>query len=225
MTARDTTRTRSHNSGSRAPNDDAESILDYLETVDSATLDGLAAAAGLPEAQLHDLLDDLQQRGLVDVETGFRDVRVSRTEREVATDGGTMRTVGDAISGDASPSVDLTPNEVWTLVGTRRRRRLIRLLAVLHDSDDEYYLELKNVAAALVRTTTGARIPETRHEDHHRVYVSLVQTHVPLLDQHGVVEYHGRVKKVQATDEVLSLARVMELVVRACGRDYGEGSA
>jgi len=223
MTASDTTRTRSHNSGSRAPTEDEEAILNYLESVDSATLNGLAAAAELPEAQLRDHLDDLQDRSLVEVNTGFREVRISRTDQEVATDRG-AQTVADAISVDDTPSVELTPNQVWTLVAPARRRRLIRLLAVLHDSDDEYYLELKNVAAALVQTTTGARIPETRHEGHHSVYVSLVQTHVPLLDEHGVVEYHTRVKKVQATDKVLALARVMEIGVRACGCGPGEGS-
>jgi len=237
VTANHDTHTRSDNSDptTRVPNPDAQAILDYLDTVDSATVEGLAAKAQLPEAHLRDLLDDLQERDLVAVETGFRAVRVTATGvrldddsddadaaesgESVATDGGMVQTVADALGADGTPSVDLTADQVWTLLASGRRRRFLRLLAVLHDPDQEYYLELRDLATALSTASHGTRVRESRHGEHHQTYVSLVETHVPMLEEYGLVEYYGRVKKLQAADEIVDVVRLMELVQRGCDRD------
>lgn len=250
MTTTDPTHTRSDNSGvrqdsdadasgdtpPRVPNPDAQAVYEYLQTVDSATLEGLAAKAGLPEAYLTDLLDGLQERGLVSVETGFRVVRVSLAGPDdaddtgrahdaesrpddgasdgVATDGGhgLVKTVADSLTTETTPSVNLTPEELWTVLDSRRRRRLVRLLAVLHDPETEYYLDVQDVAAALSTATNGTRTRETRHGEHHRIYVTLVETHLPLLDDHDLVAYYERPQKVQAADDIVDVARVLELV-------------
>jgi len=49
-------------------------------------------------------------------------------------------------------------------------------------------------------------------DDQHATYVSLVQTHLPLLDDLSVVEYYSRVQKVGATDTLLALDAVMDVV-------------
>jgi hypothetical protein len=221
MTARDTTRTDSENSDptGRVPNGDAQTILDYLETVDYATLEGLAAKSGFPEAQLRDLLDDLQARGLVDVNTGFLTVHIERTDKNVATDGGLMRRAVDALS-DEKLNVDLTPAEVFDVLSSGRRRQVVRLLATLRGGDgegDPAYLDLDDLAALLARSDHGLRANEpVPQEMQHRTYVALYQTHCPALDEAGLIEYYDRPRRLRATDDAVQVARLMELVAERC---------
>jgi len=221
MTANENTRTGRHNSGAtRVQNPDAQAILEYLNTVDSATLEGLAARAGLPEAHLRDLLDELQADDLITVQTGFDAVRISITDNgpdqpDVATDGGLFG-LGLFDADKTDPDVDLEPEEVWCVLSNCRRRRLIRFLAAFHSEDKEHFVELSQLATALAKAQIGARASEPLSDRRHRMYITLCQTHAPLLDEYGVIEYLDRPQKLRVTDDVIGLAQILEDVDAAC---------
>jgi len=232
MTAREPTHTRSDNSDPRVQNPDAQAIYEYLKTVDQATFERLVAKAGLPEAQLRDILDDLQADGLVTVETGFSTVTISvadddehhRDEDSVATDGGAIHTVADAVAGDAA-AVNLASGKVWEILASQRRRKTLRFLATLYEPESKTYIGLRDLATALVQTATARRHQHVSADEYHAVYVSLCQTHAPLLAENGLVRYYERPQKVRPTDDIVDLVRMMGWIDAACDRDVTEGSA
>lgn len=222
MTASENTNTTSDNSTptGRVPNADAQLIVDYLQTVDSATLEGLAAKSGLAEAQLHDILDDLQDAGLVTVDTGFRCVRVSAVgEPEAVADGGYVQRLIDVVGSD-DLDIEIPAGEIFSVLSSRRRRSTIRLLAVLYggDTDDDpAYMELADLARALVKSQRGLRsIEDVPEPAYHRAYTALCQSHLPLLDDVGIVEYYERPQRLRATERAVKVAQVMELVADRC---------
>lgn len=226
MTARENTHSGSDNSAPRVPNPDAQTILEYLETVDSATLQGLAAKAQLRESHLRDLLDQLQADGLVTVTTGFRSVRVeiadedsAEADHEIVTDGGRLYPLFGYAADEIDADVDLTAEQLWSVLSSVRRRRIIRFLAAFYgppEDDDERYIEVTKLAAVLARAETALRANEDVGDRQHRIYVALVQTHVPMLDDFGVVEYFDRPQKLGVGDDVVDLARLINIAESAC---------
>jgi hypothetical protein len=53
------------------------------------------------------------------------------------------------------------------------------------------------------------------------VYVALSQTHLPLLDDLDVVQYHGRVQKVTVEMPVSTLVGLLNAIDRLCADGNG----
>lgn len=119
----------------------------------------------------------------------------------------------------AALRIGLTPDEVHTILENERRRAVITELAETDETDHrgEVVLDVgelaERIAAAEVDVTREALTPQQRR----RVYITLVQTHAPVLDNYDVVTYHERSKKIEAEPDVEALARVIEYVTVACG--------
>lgn len=109
-------------------------------------------------------------------------------------------------------SIALSEDALYECLLTSRRRKLIRLLAGTYDPDGETYLEVQEIADAFAH----AHHEEVGWEERKRYYVSLIQTHLPVLDEHGLIEYYERPKKVRPTGAVVPVANVIEDVASRC---------
>lgn len=95
----------------------------------------------------------------------------------------------------------LTRDEVFEVLSSSRRRRI---LYHLHRRDGEADLR------ALARDTAGDETGTPVDDDVvKRFYISLYQTHVPKLEEVGLVRYDGDEKTVTLTDRVEDVARVL----------------
>ncbi|UTF55258.1 DUF7344 domain-containing protein [Natronosalvus rutilus] len=86
-------------------------------------------------------------------------------------------------SGDSPPS--LPPDDRYHILQTRRRRDTLRYLRRRDEPVD--VRELAEWVAAREQETTPERLTSRQRQ---RVYISLYQTHLPKLDEYGVVRYH-----------------------------------
>lgn len=131
-------------------------------------------------------------------------------------DGGTRRprSLVDFVPGDVMPSrvetgaapAEVNPpsercmskDEVFEMLQNERRRRILRYLL---DADDVMTIgELAERIAAVENDTTVAALNSTQRK---RVYVALYQTHLPKMDDVGVIDYdrdRGRVRIADNAD-------------------------
>jgi DNA-binding transcriptional ArsR family regulator len=99
---------------------------------------------------------------------------------------------------------ELTKDEVFEVLSSSRRRQIL------------YHLHRRGGRAdlrALARDTATDETDETAETVDNdvvkRFYISLYQTHVPKLEQVGLVEYDGDEKTVTLTDRVEDVARIL----------------
>jgi hypothetical protein len=217
MTARDDTHAEGENPTPRVQTANAQLVLDCLDSVGSTTFQSLAARTDLTEAILREVLDDLQESGHVDVHTGFSTVRVERVHQPVAPDGGVVQRVVDGLDSDPI-ELDMTVAQALDILASERRRRLIRLLPLAFDEGESGpYFGVGDLTNILIKSNLGLRAGESVPTDaYRRLYVALVQTHAPLLDEHGVIEYYERPQKLTATEQAVHLAQLLEMLEDVC---------
>ncbi|WP_050031931.1 DUF7344 domain-containing protein [Halorubrum halophilum] len=96
---------------------------------------------------------------------------------------------------------ELTKDEVFEVLSSSRRRQIL------------YHLHRRGGRAdlrSLARDTATDETDEPVDNDVvKRFYISLYQTHVPKLEQVGLVEYDGDEKTVTLTDRVADVAHVL----------------
>ncbi|MDF9746951.1 DUF7344 domain-containing protein [Natrinema salsiterrestre] len=94
-------------------------------------------------------------------------------------------------------SPELSLDDVYHLLQTKRRRDVLRYL---REAEEPVRLrELAEQVAAWEQETT---IDELSSDERQRVYISLYQSHLPKLDNHGIVDYdkdRGRVEPTART--------------------------
>ncbi len=120
----------------------------------------------------------------------------------------------------AALRVGLRPADVHTILANGRRRQIIRELAESDRTDHrgETVLEITNLAEAIAADEHDVDRAALTTQQRRRVYITIVQTHAPLLDTYGVVTYHDRPQKVQAKSDVEALAQILEYVDVVCER-------
>lgn len=214
MTARKTSDAESDNSGVATGSTEAK-LLEHIRKRGGATIDGLAKRTGLRQSEIRQLVESLHDADLVTINCGLQAVYVEPTdEGDLITDGGVTRTLLSVFGGDDTQQIPLAEDEVFEITSNERRRRLLRLFGGVYDPDRETYLRARDLADVLARVQSDGETvtrPERRRE-----YVSLIQTHLPLLDEYGVVEYYEGVKKVRVTDTAVVLADFVESGSEIC---------
>lgn len=207
MTTRNDTRPAIDNSGG-VPTEAA--LIEYLNNVERpVSLDQLANATEATPEQLKTRVESLKKRGLIVISIGLYHVTVRLVDNvQPVADGGKVE---ERVSVDYM--IDLTPSEVYTVLSNERRRRTIRILArqLRQNGDEETYASVSPLAAVLCASQEGFSSATTTN-DQHSMYVTLTQTHLPLLHDLGAVEYYSRVQKVQPTDATLALDQLMDVV-------------
>ena len=100
-----------------------------------------------------------------------------------------------------SESEPLTKDEVFEILSNSRRRQILHHL---HQHDDQASLQ------ALARSTaSGETEGELTDDKVKRFYISLYQTHIPKLEESGLVQYDRDSQEVVLTARVEELGRVL----------------
>lgn len=100
---------------------------------------------------------------------------------------------GTADAGWGSSSVNIEKTDLHEVLSNRRRIRLLDLLS------EENPRDLGTLAEEIAAAETGERPPPRNIRQ--SVYVTLHQTHLPKLDDLGVVEYDARGKVVSLAEQ------------------------
>lgn len=111
-------------------------------------------------------------------------------ERERDPGGGV---IVDAAGTEETASVSLDPSEtpvdtdaMFHLLRSERRRRALRYLLDVDEEPVSMREVAETVAAAEYHTTVDA----LRSDDRQRVYITLYQSHLPQMDEAGIIEYN-----------------------------------
>lgn len=100
---------------------------------------------------------------------------------------------------------DFTEAAVFDVLGNDRRRECIsQLLQIDREGDVSIRTLSEEVATALADDQPSERFQQS-------VYVSLIQTHLPQLDDHDVVDYHQETATVSAGEHVDMLEEIITL--------------
>lgn len=113
---------------------------------------------------------------------------------------------------------DDVPSEIaniFSLLGNRRRILLIRYLSLFERRKE---IEVRHLARVIGGIETGEPPRNVGRDDYQSVYNGLLQTHLPTLDERGVIEYDEQRKTVTVTtriEQYLVLAAISRFVVSA----------
>lgn len=91
---------------------------------------------------------------------------------------------------------DLSKDELFRILSSARRRYIIYYL---HRSGEE--MDLKRLATLIAAKENGTSETEVTDEDRQRVYISLYQTHLPKLEEAGIINYDEDARLVTLTTE------------------------
>lgn len=89
---------------------------------------------------------------------------------------------------------ELGKDQIFEVLSNSRRRRLIYLLYHAGGEGD-----LRDLAREIASAEQDTPADEDQYK---RLYISLYQTHVPKLEEYGIVEYNSDTKQVTLTDRV-----------------------
>lgn len=103
----------------------------------------------------------------------------------------------------ATESSRLTNDDVFEILSNARRRRVIFLLHTAREP-----MELGELAEQIATAELGEPPDQDQYK---RLYISLYQTHLPKLEEHGVVEYDTESKLVTLTERVQPLIDVFRV--------------
>lgn len=93
--------------------------------------------------------------------------------------------------------INLSKDELFRILSNSRRRYIIYYL---HEAGDE--MSLKQLAARIAAVENGTSVEDVTDEERQRVYISLYQTHLPKLEEAGIVSYDDEERIVALTDEI-----------------------
>ncbi|SEP90069.1 DUF7344 domain-containing protein [Natrinema salaciae] len=103
-------------------------------------------------------------------------------------------------ASDTDTPPDLSLDDIYHLLQTKRRRDVLRYLR-----DAEGPVRLRELAEQIAAWEQGTTVEHLRSSDRQRVYISLYQSHLPKLDNHGIVDYdkdRGRVEPTPLTSQL-----------------------
>lgn len=94
---------------------------------------------------------------------------------------------------DDSPS-ELPADDIYHILQTKRRRDVLRYL---RDADGP--VRLRDLAERVAAWEQETTVEHLSSDERQRVYISLYQSHLPKLDNRGIVEYDKDRGRVEAT--------------------------
>jgi hypothetical protein len=112
---------------------------------------------------------------------------------------------------DPTPMTDATPDELFEALRTERRRRVVRTIADLGS------VELGDLSEIIASQENDCAVAEVTTQQRKRVYVSLYQTHIPKLDDLGVVEAPEGDEPIESTEATGAALDVLATAVEVTG--------
>ncbi|WP_223301636.1 hypothetical protein [Haladaptatus sp. R4] len=114
---------------------------------------------------------------------------------EVQADDGSTR-----IAADVSPEPELSKDKIFHLLQTPRRRHVLRYL-----KDNDGIVEMRNLAEQVAAWENETTVQALTSDERQRVYIPLYQSHLPKLDEEGIIEYNqsrGTVERTELADQL-----------------------
>jgi hypothetical protein len=96
----------------------------------------------------------------------------------------------------------ISKDDAFHLLQNARRRAVLRYLA---DHDDERF-RMRDLAEEVAAWEHDTTVRQLSSDERQRVYIALYQSHLPKLDEHGIIAYNQSRGVVERTE----LTRVLE---------------
>jgi len=120
----------------------------------------------------------------------------------VRQDGSTAGAADDADEGT------LSTDDAFHLLQNSRRRGVLRYIRGRPDADS---FEMRDIAEQVAAWEQGKPIGAITSTERQRVYIALYQSHLPKLDEHGVIEYDQSRGMVRATPLAEEIGRYLDV--------------
>ncbi|WP_435159766.1 DUF7344 domain-containing protein [Haladaptatus sp. DFWS20] len=114
----------------------------------------------------------------------------------------TTQQVGEQSQTTTETTVDLSEDQIYHLLQNERRRNVLRYL---HDADEK--VSMRDIAEQVAAWENNTTVQALSSSERQRVYIPLYQSHLPKLDEEGVIEYdqsRGTVRKTSYTETLYS---------------------
>lgn len=112
--------------------------------------------------------------------------------------------------------IHLSPDNAFEALSNSRRRRVILLI-----SRSQEPIPASDLAREIAATENQIGPNQVTGKQRSRVYIALIQSHLDLLDDLGVIEFDDRAKLVAETDNTQPLTNYIELLRRNCNVERG----
>lgn len=91
------------------------------------------------------------------------------------------------VAGETADEVlSIRKNDLFHLLQNSRRRAVLRYLATNPDQEE---FDMRTVSEAVAAWENGTPVEQLTSNQRQRVYIALYQSHLPKLDDSGVIEY------------------------------------
>ncbi|GAA0241259.1 hypothetical protein ACFFQF_29705 [Haladaptatus pallidirubidus] len=115
-----------------------------------------------------------------------------------ATNVSTENTEQDSVN-TANSTIELSRDKIFHILQTPRRRYILRYL-----QDHEGSIQMRDVAEQVAAWENNTSVQALSSKERQRVYIPLYQTHLPKLDEEGIIEYNqsrGTVKRTEVANQ------------------------
>lgn len=103
----------------------------------------------------------------------------------------------------------LSSQQLYNVIGDRRRRYTVHYL-----KQQDGGVAVRDLAEQVAAWENGKAVDEISSQERKRVYISLYQSHLPTLDEQGIVEYDEDRKTVELTPAMADRKIYLEIVPR-----------
>ncbi|MCO8247104.1 MULTISPECIES: hypothetical protein [unclassified Haladaptatus] len=117
-------------------------------------------------------------------------------------------------SMDTTSSVELSEDQIYHLLQNERRRYVLRYL---HGSNGQE--SMRDIAEQVAAWENDSTVQAITSSERQRVYIPLYQSHLPKLDEEGIIEYDQSRGTVEKTDMADVLYDYLEPTVVAADDD------
>jgi len=107
--------------------------------------------------------------------------------------------------------IHLSPDDAFEALSNSRRRQVILSL-----SRSENPVPASDFAREIAAKENEIDPEQVTGEQRTKVYIGLIQSHLGLLDELGIIEFNDRAKLVSETDDTQPLANYIKLLRRSC---------
>ncbi|WP_096388810.1 DUF7344 domain-containing protein [Halopenitus persicus] len=104
------------------------------------------------------------------------------------------------MSSDSPSSTEMSPDLVFDILSNTRRRMVLYYLRQYGEPTS-----VQKLAEEIAALENDVAVDELTQQQRKRVYVSLYQTHLPKLEETGVIEYDDDRDEVHLTDRVVEI--------------------
>ncbi|WP_336344119.1 DUF7344 domain-containing protein [Halalkalicoccus ordinarius] len=99
----------------------------------------------------------------------------------------TRTTVDDASTETSDGSLSIAKDDLFHLLQNGRRRAALRYFAAQPEREE---FDMRTLAEEIAAWENGIPVQQLDSDQRQRVYIALYQSHLPKLDDYGVIEYN-----------------------------------